>query len=364
MKGAPTVNPNATPKWIYNPSAKICLWALSAIDKKPRIWECGEDEDFKWYLSPYPKGYIYSAYYEGRCFTLMDPVNGKIKVSDCTKASSYEFNYDEGLLYLDNDHSKCMGIGDGDPTNDNGAYLRPCKKDADQKWEIWDRNPSSVINADYKIIWIYNKYLNKCLLSGSRKTYRPVMGDCTNNNLSKWLIPISGDGFIKSLYMSDLCINVSDAQRGTLIMKDCNNEAVFLDINKNERIISPLNNKCIGYLESDNTKLNLNTCDSNKEDQYWMISNSYPYANNNVRCSSKVKCPVNQCCSEDGYCGISNKHCGNGCQNGKCIDRCGPNFANQSCGEECCSEYNWCGTSNEHCKISNRCQPAYGRCFN
>jgi len=112
-------------------------------------------------------------------------------------------------------------------------------------------------------------------------------------------------------------------------------------------------------------------------------------ASHNGLCGGKNgKCPTGQCCSQYGYCGTADAHCGAGCQSefGKCNGvtaattnkvgatnvnvapttkvstdgRCGQEFG--SCpNNECCSKYNYCGSSDEYCSADN-CLPGYGRC--
>jgi len=106
------------------------------------------------------------------------------------------------------------------------------------------------------------------------------------------------------------------------------------------------------------------------------------------RCGSGYGfCDSGECCSEDGYCGISEKHCGNGCQRvyGHCgsiiattakaskaptptfsgepptqvTGRCGSSYGFCSFGE-CCSKHGYCGTTEEYC--GNGCQPSFGDC--
>jgi len=89
------------------------------------------------------------------------------------------------------------------------------------------------------------------------------------------------------------------------------------------------------------------------------------------------KCGSEECCSEYGYCGRSEKHCGAGCQSefGVCNhqgnkenipvstvpDRCGPSYGRCPGENECCSKYGYCGTSDDHCKVD--CQSNYGLCL-
>jgi len=83
-----------------------------------------------------------------------------------------------------------------------------------------------------------------------------------------------------------------------------------------------------------------------------------------------VRCQNGHCCSQFGYCGTDNEHCGVGCQykNGVCRlnnistdGRCGPNNEGIVCPKgQCCSLYGWCGTGNDFC--GNGCLKNYGHC--
>jgi hypothetical protein len=102
------------------------------------------------------------------------------------------------------------------------------------------------------------------------------------------------------------------------------------------------------------------------------------------------KCGEYECCSQYGYCGVTDAHCGEGCQTnyGLCVEsllsskkssmlkttttvrknvptstvdgRCGPKFGACADPNECCSEYGYCDVSPEHCGAG--CQPDYGVC--
>ncbi|ORX77368.1 hypothetical protein BCR32DRAFT_295653 [Anaeromyces robustus] len=269
VKPLPTINLN-DPKWIYNNYYKQCLSPQNAIDKKPLLKDCENTNRFKWYISPYPKGYFHSGYDTNRCLNLLDPVNGKIKVSQCN--SSTIFEYKNNHIYSDGDNQRCVGIGD--PENITGTYLKDCVNDSDQEWSIWDRNPIDIINANSHTVWIFNKKLNKCLLAGTQATNRPVMGDC-NNKRAKWDAPISGEGFFKSLSLKDYCIGVKNITRGTIIMNPCDHTAIISNVNKTIKS-SLANNKCVGLLENDNSKLNLNPCNESNKDQHWEIVETNP----------------------------------------------------------------------------------------
>ncbi|VAI11702.1 agglutinin isolectin 1-like [Triticum dicoccoides] len=62
-----------------------------------------------------------------------------------------------------------------------------------------------------------------------------------------------------------------------------------------------------------------------------------------------MECPNNLCCNEDGRCGIGNKYCDTGCQNGACYNslRCD---SNGECPNNfCCSDSGLCGLGIEYC---------------
>lgn len=108
--------------------------------------------------------------------------------------------------------------------------------------------------------------------------------------------------------------------------------------------------------------------------------------------------PIDKCCSQRGWCGSTEDHCGRGCQPvfGNCLDvappgamstireeevsacevevpttlpvsedgRCGPHNGGRTClgveGGTCCSQYGWCGATGEHC--GEGCQVGFGTC--
>ncbi|KAI9224352.1 hypothetical protein BC828DRAFT_115397 [Blastocladiella britannica] len=86
-------------------------------------------------------------------------------------------------------------------------------------------------------------------------------------------------------------------------------------------------------------------------------------------------CSSGQCCSKYGYCGTGSDYCGTGCQSvfsdkGKCtgvIDTgdgttCGPDNGACPVGQ-CCSAAGYCGVEAEYCDSDNfGCQPQYGLC--
>jgi chitinase len=80
----------------------------------------------------------------------------------------------------------------------------------------------------------------------------------------------------------------------------------------------------------------------------------------NFKGTTCVGTSYGECCSEGGWCGDSEGHCGTGCISGKCKKggtstngRCGAGFGDAKClGTSygpCCSAGGWCGDSDAHC---------------
>ncbi|ORX78317.1 hypothetical protein BCR32DRAFT_270161 [Anaeromyces robustus] len=118
--------------------------------------------------------------------------------------------------------------------------------------------------------------VEQCLISNGSK---PIIDDCDDTGRSKWEVPVSGDGFFKSLN-KHLCLNVIDIDVGTVSMGNCDNNAILFDIdysfNRNT-INSPLDeSKCLGYKGDKATTLSMVKCNKNKEDQQWKITTVNP----------------------------------------------------------------------------------------
>ncbi|KAG7150819.1 Endochitinase 2 like protein [Verticillium longisporum] len=99
---------------------------------------------------------------------------------------------------------------------------------------------------------------------------------------------------------------------------------------------------------------------------------------------SKGVCSGGECCSQYNYCGLTEAHCGSGCQG--LFGHCGtqpaaisppanaqglPISSDGSCGagkatcrgygeHQCCSQYGYCGSTTEYC--GQGCQAAFGIC--
>ncbi|OUM62641.1 carbohydrate-binding module family 18 protein [Piromyces sp. E2] len=129
-----------------------------------------------------------------------------------------------------------------------------------------------------------------------------------------------------------------------------------------------------------NRKINPNNC---KIDWVGYDSKRCGIDNNGIG-----KICINGCCSQYGFCGTSESHCGTGCQpyfgtcgiisassnnnNGKQLKqssnnsnistdgRCGTYNGRICKSGYCCSKYGYCGTSKDHC--GSGCQSSYGKC--
>ncbi|TDZ49968.1 Lectin-B [Colletotrichum trifolii] len=88
-------------------------------------------------------------------------------------------------------------------------------------------------------------------------------------------------------------------------------------------------------------------------------------------------CPGSLCCSQYNWCGVTDAHCGAGCQRsfGRCTGTSSGSSSitpNGVCGGtnqytcsggtfgNCCSQYGYCGNTDQHCL--NGCQSAFGDC--
>ncbi|ORX78900.1 hypothetical protein BCR32DRAFT_281876 [Anaeromyces robustus] len=276
-------NPTKT-VWIYNPKLKKCLISGNKSSYRPQIGDCNNSNRVKWEIPVSGDGYFKSLYNK----------KGTIGMGDCDNNSiimNIKSSYNEKSIMSSLSNNKCLGILNSDDSNEVRLNLNKCNESKDdQQWEIWNRNPVNIINnTETRKVWIYNSKLKKCLYSGIKETYRPFIKNCINSISNEWEVPVSGDGFFKSLHNNKgWCLNVSDIDKGSIIMGECNQNSIINDItssyNKNSITSSLIDNKCLGSLGSNNSneiKLNLNQCDDNKDDQYWEIRDSYPVNINN-----------------------------------------------------------------------------------
>jgi len=264
---------NETPKWIYNKFNGKCLYAQKQLNKVPLLKECENNLQFNWYVpKKYKEGYIQSVANTKRCLNIPDTESGELLVNSCT--SSKTFKFDEGIIYFPSISDEyCVSVNE----NEN-IKLEECEMIDEQYWSVWDRNPKEIFDVKTQTVWIYNKELNKCLRSAGYFSI-PTIADCEDANRLKWEVPVSGDGFYRSIN-KNLCLNFENINEGKIVMGECNNEAVISDINSSYNkasIISPLDeSKCLGVMDSNNSKVSMNNCDKNRKDQVWEIRTSNP----------------------------------------------------------------------------------------
>jgi len=270
-QSVPTINYSDKPKYLYNAFVNKCLFAQAKINQPPLIKDCKNNNRFKWYLS---KGYFLSYANTDRCLSISDDVNNTLKVGTCSSNANTFVYTDEGSIFTSNNEDKCLSTNEDDE-NDDKIYLNTCYDFDNQIWSLWDTNPYDIINAETQTVWIYNKKLKKCLYSNYNG--KLIISDCDDSKNSLWQIPISGDGFYKSL-LSNLCLQSNDINKGSIFMDDCNHKSVIYDINdtyNSESIISYLDeDKCLGLFQSNRAnenRVNLNICDDSMDDQHWEI---------------------------------------------------------------------------------------------
>jgi len=352
----PINNSNSNTKivWIYNEKINMCLGSGDKYEYRPKFVNCNDDNKNKWEIPISGNGYYRSLYTnEKYCLSIKDIKDGTIIMSECNENSKMINN--EKSIMSSLDKNKCLGLLNPSNPSDFRLNMNDCNKTKeDQEWKILYRNPSLEQSNDNKAkeipkddqkpnknsnsktrtVWIYNVKAEKCLEPGEINE-RPILNDCNNYSTSKWEIPVSGNGYYKSLYGNKYCLNLNDVNEGKIVMNECNNKSTMLDINysKNGKsIMSILNDhKCLGSLDPENPNelhLNMNECDNSKKDQEWEI---YEYNPNEIPISTNDKC---------------NKIDGR-CPSGKC-----------------CSKYGWCGTTDDYCSIKNGCQSAFGKCNN
>ncbi|ORX65136.1 subtilisin-like protein [Anaeromyces robustus] len=185
--------------------------------------------------------------------------------------------------------------------------------------QFCDKNPDV-----YQTVWIYNKNIDKCINSDIENGYRPTIGVCQNKSFSQWKISVAAEGYVKSVH-NGLCLNLCNVNTGTVVMGECNKNAVIKNIsnsyNKASITSDVYQNKCLGSYNLNNLKeirLHFNTCNQESYDQQWEIRTTNP---GEMRCGKDYNnrlCPYSQCCSKYGSCGLADTYCGAGCQSGLC----------------------------------------------
>jgi hypothetical protein len=149
-------------------------------------------------------------------------------------------------------------------------------------------------------------------------------------------------------------------------------------------------NTCAPDLVSDHTKivsrssLRVNAVPEKRQAKYSTDGQCGP-AHGNLLCDPNSTVYSGTCCSQYGWCGSTETHCGTGCLSGcnnnspapqptKAAEptkaagagprddgRCGKDFAGATCDTKgafggCCSAYGYCGSTDGHCLASNGCQ--------
>jgi len=389
--------------WIYNKKRNMCIESGENYNDRPTIINCNSNNKTKWEIPIYGNGYYKSLYRkEGYCLNLDDINGGKLVMKECNNnavMADINFSYNGKYIKSTLHDNKCLGSFNPNDDNELRLQLNKCSiSNEDQEWEIVDHDPSiddqkskpvkenppNITSTKTRTVWIYNVKTKMCLESGDDINDSPRIIHCNTYERNKWEIPVSGDGYYKSLYKGKYFLNFDDINEGKIVMKECNNNAIILDIdssNNGKSIISTLNTKkCLGLDPngSDEKLLKMNDCSTSKDDQEWEIYDHNPYIipiSTNNKCSRKDgKCPSGKCCSKNGLCGTSKEYCSieNGCQSefGQCDnikistnDKCGIEDGKCPSGK-CCSKYGWCGVTEEHCSIENGCQSEFGQCGN
>jgi len=262
-----------------------------------------------------------------------------------------------------------------------------------------------------KPVWIYNEYINGCLYAPEYINENLIYKECDSTDEYQWYIVNTKEGsYFKSKNNLDLCIRVSDNDNSKLLMGDCDENAILRYHKADNTITSKfLDDMCLGDSDSESLKLRkkLLLYDCSEEinlDQIWIIMNdkpskkiitktttktttistttastttktktttgttTSPTINTTNRCGKNFdgkSCVHGMCCSQYGYCGMTDDYCGMGCQSayGRCNNggRCGTNYGKCLDNSYCCSQYNYCSISDKHCGTG--CQPEFGLCY-
>jgi len=149
-QSVPTINYKDKPKFIYNSLANKCLFAQAKLNQPPLIKSCKNNNMFKWILSPYPEGYLFSYAYTDRCLS----VTNNIKMDTCNNNIN-TFKYTgEGTIYPSNNNDECLSTTEEDNDNDDNVYLNTCYDFDNQIWSFWDTNPYDIINVETQNVWV------------------------------------------------------------------------------------------------------------------------------------------------------------------------------------------------------------------
>ncbi|ORX69335.1 hypothetical protein BCR32DRAFT_250270 [Anaeromyces robustus] len=263
-------------QWVYNVATNKCLYCPESFTYRPLLKTCDDSDDSKWIIKTSRAGYQFrSKVHPDWCLHVKDINKGTIIMGDCDDQSYIQFG--DAEIHTTNtikSSDKCLDIYNSKEINKESfrLQLNNCNNSSNlqNKWSLWNENPSGV-----KTVWIQNKNSKKCLYAPNGFDYRPIVSNCDSTDKSKWLISSSSKGYIRSLAYPEWCINLKDANNGTITVLKCDtNKTTFKYPTKSQDTLmsSSLSDRCLGLLEGDtkNRKLNLNKCDKSN-DQHWEI---------------------------------------------------------------------------------------------
>lgn len=410
---------NESAIWIYNEYLDSCLYVSDFLNE-PVVYDiCDNTNNSKWYLDENDNGiYFKSATHKEMC---LSAINDEIVLSECDENTAMKYIEAPKLIKNSN---LCLSVIDD---NNESEYLMLKNCDRNDKKLIFDiqvRRPNkkniittttstTTINQTptSKPVWIYNEYINGCLYAPEYINENLIYKECDSTDEYQWYIVNTKEGsYFKSKNNLDLCIRVSDNDNSKLLMGDCDENAILRYHKADNTITSKfLDDMCLGDSDSESLKLRkkLLLYDCSEEinlDQIWIIMNdkpskkiitktttktttistttastttktktttgttTSPTINTTNRCGKNFdgkSCVHGMCCSQYGYCGMTDDYCGMGCQSayGRCNNggRCGTNYGKCLDNSYCCSQYNYCSISDKHCGTG--CQPEFGLCY-
>ncbi|KAL6642579.1 hypothetical protein ACP70R_020760 [Stipagrostis hirtigluma subsp. patula] len=84
----------------------------------------------------------------------------------------------------------------------------------------------------------------------------------------------------------------------------------------------------------------------------------------NIQCGAGKPCSSGMCCSKWGYCGLGSEFCGDGCQSGACCAKgfaCGRQAGGARCPNNyCCGPNGQCGLGGTYCGQGCQSGPCQG----
>ncbi|ORX97067.1 hypothetical protein LY90DRAFT_709632 [Neocallimastix californiae] len=281
------------PIWIYNEQTKnpLCLYTSGFYDGIISCEECGNSDNYKWYLSTTADDnsiQITSALDTSSCISYND--NNELILSDCS---------DESVLYYDDIFKnleisdKCIGIID-ENNSDSYPYinLENCETNSNILWDFSDVIPSKAVTPTKTTtstptassVWLYNENTELCLHVFGYESNIPTYEECGNTDDFKWYyVKVKEGSFFKSKDNPELCLRVDDEDESKIIMGNCDANAIFLYNNIYKSIESKkCPDNCIGnpnFSSVKNVKNKVSLYDCNNEvrdDQMWTIKKSLP----------------------------------------------------------------------------------------